>query len=309
LFALRGLEGFGFLLAAMPGPGLIRALVPARAEKAAMGLWGAYMPLGVALALLAGPVLISWVGWQGWWWALSAISAAAAMWVALAVPGDGSRRSAAGVSAEAWGARLRVTASAGGPWTLALAFAVYSSQWMAVIGFLPAIYVEAGVPAAWTAALTALAAAMNIVGNVTGGRLLQRGAAPDRLMRWGFVVMALGSVAAFAQIGDSRDALGLPPALRYLAVCMFSLGGGVVPATLFMLGVRLAPGPSTVSTTIGMMQQASSFGQFIAPPVVAWIAHRAGGWQWTWVVTLACSLAGIAFAARLSPAAPRTGTA
>lgn len=309
LFALRGLEGFGFLLAAMPGPGLIRAVVPASAEKAAMGLWGAYMPLGVALALLAGSAVISRVGWQGWWWTLSAISAAAAIWVALAVPGDGWRRPATGVSAEAWGARLRVTASAGGPWTLALAFAVYSSQWMAVIGFLPAIYVEAGVPAAWTAALTALAAAMNIVGNVTGGRLLQGGVAPDRLMRWGFVVMALGSVAAFAQIGDSRDALGLPPALRYLAVCMFSLGGGVVPATLFMLGVRLAPGPSTVSTTIGMMQQASSLGQFIAPPVVAWIAHRAGGWQWTWVVTLACSLAGVAFAARLSPAVPRTGTA
>jgi len=178
-----------------------------------------------------------------------------------------------------------------------------------VIGFLPAIYVEAGVPATWTAALTALAAAMNIVGNVTGGRLLQRGVAPDRLLRWGFIVMALGSVAAFAQIGGSHDALGLPPALRYLAVCMFSLGGGVVPATLFMLGVRLAPGPSTVSTTIGLMQQASSLGQFIAPPVVAWIAHRAGGWQWTWVVTLACSLAGLAFAARLSPAVPRTEAA
>jgi cyanate permease len=229
--------------------------------------------------------------------------------VALVVPSDRSRRPAAGASTEAWAARLRVTASSGGPWTLALAFAVYSSQWMAVIGFLPAIYVEAGVPAAWTAALTALAAASNIVGNVTGGRLLQRGVAPDRLLRWGFAVMALGSVAAFAQLGDARDAWGLPPALRYLAVCMFSLGGGVVPATLFMLGVRLAPGPSTVSTTIGMMQQASSFGQFIAPPVVAWIAHRAGGWQWTWVVTLACCLAGLLIAARLSPAIPRRGTA
>ena len=106
--------------------------------------------------------------------------------------------------------------------------------------------------------------------------------------------MALGSVAAFAQFGRPPMPPSLPPALRYLAVCMFSLGGGVVPATLFMLAVRLAPGPSTVSTTVGMMQQASSLGQFIAPPVVAWIAHRVGGWQWTWVVTLACSLAGMA---------------
>ncbi|MBB3177316.1 CynX/NimT family MFS transporter [Variovorax sp. Sphag1AA] len=309
LLALRALEGFGFLLAVMPGPGLIRAMVPPSAEKAAMGLWGAYMPLGVALGLLAGPAFIAWLDWAGWWWALGLLSAAAAVWVAAVVPSDRLRRSAAAGAAEAWPARLRETASASGPWTLALAFAVYSSQWMAVIGFLPAIYVDAGVPAGWTAALTALAAAMNIVGNVTGGRLLQHGVAPDRLLRWGFVVMALGSVAAFAQIGAPQDALSLPPALRYLAVCMFSLAGGVIPATLFMLGVRLAPGPSTVSTTIGLMVQASSLGQFAAPPFVAWIAHRAGGWQWTWVVTLTCSLLGIALAARLSPALPRRGTA
>lgn len=308
LLVLRALEGVGFLLVVMPGPGLIRAMSQPGTEKAAMGLWGAYMPLGVALALLLGPALIAWAGWPGWWWALSLVSAAAAAWVVLGVPADKKRMaSPAAVPPENWSGRLRDTVRAGGPWTLSLAFAVYSAQWMAVIGFLPAIYTDAGVPDAWNAALTALAAAMNIVGNVAGGRFLQHGIAPERLLRAGFVVMALGGVAAFAQIGQA--AASLPPALRYLAICLFSLGGGLVPATLFMLAVRLAPGPSTVSTTVGMMQQASSLGQFIAPPIVAWIAHRVGGWQWTWVVTLACSMAGMALAARVAPSSPRRGTA
>jgi MFS transporter, CP family, cyanate transporter len=196
-----------------------------------------------------------------------------------------------------------------GPRAVALSFAVYSSQWMAVIGFLPTIYAEARVPAGWMALLTALAAAMNIAGNIAGGRLLQRGVAPARLLRGGFAAMALGSIAAFAQIGSGDAALALPATLRYLAVCVFSLGGGVVPATLFLLAVRLAPGPSTVSTTVGLMQQASSLGQFIAPPVVAWVANRAGGWHWTWAVTLACSLAGIVLAARLRVLDVRTGAA
>ncbi|WP_309901030.1 MFS transporter [Variovorax soli] len=310
LFALRALEGVGFLLTVMPCPGLIRALSPPNAEKKALGLWGAYMPLGVALALLLGPALIAWVGWPGWWWVLSGVSAAAALWVLLVVPADGRLPVATETpSTSRWSARLFDTARAGGPRTLAAAFAVYSSQWMAVIGFLPAIYAEAGVPAAWNAGLTALAAAMNIVGNVGGGRFLQHGVAPERLLRWGFVAMALGSVAAFAQIGPGESAASLPPALRYLAVCLFSLAGGMIPATLFMLAPRLAPGPSTVSTTVGMMQQASSLGQFVAPPVVAWIAHRVGGWQWTWVVTLACSLAGLALATRVAPATSRRGTA
>jgi CP family cyanate transporter-like MFS transporter len=310
LLALRALEGLGFLLAVMPGPGLIRALSPPNAEKKALGLWGAYMPLGVALALLLGPALIAWAGWPGWWWVLSVISAVAALWVLLAVPADQRPAGAPEASSSSrWTAPLLDTFRASGPRTLALAFGVYSAQWMAVIGFLPAIYADARVPAAWNAALTALAAAMNIVGNVAGGRFLQQGVAPERLLRWGFAVMALGGVAAFAEIGLSGSTASLPPAWRYVAVCLFSLAGGMIPATLFMLSTRLAPSPSTVSTTVGMMQQASSLGQFIAPPVVAWIAHRVGGWQWTWVVTLACSLAGLALAARVAPARSRTETA
>ncbi len=298
LLVLRALEGVGFLMAVMPGPALIRALVSSGTEKTALGFWGAYMPLGVALALLLGPAAIAAAGWQGWWWVLTGVSAVAALWVARVVPADRARGQA-GPAGNAWSQRLGETLRAAGPWTVALAFGVYSSQWMAVIGFLPAIYAEAGVPAAWTAVLTAVAAAANIVGNVSGGWFLQRGVLPAQLLRCGFGAMALGGVAAFAQLGQGAEALGLPPALRYLAVCLFSLGGGMVPATLFMLAVRVAPGPATVSTTVGLMQQASSLGQFIAPPIVAWVAHRVGGWQWTWAFTLGCSLIGMLVAGRL----------
>ena len=308
LLILRALEGVGFLLVVMPAPALIRATVAAGSEKSALGLWGAYMPFGVALALLIGPALIAAWGWAAWWGALAVVSAAAAVGVLASVPPDSSRRMAAGAGpVERWPVRLRTTLSAGGPWRLAAVFAMYSAQWMAVIGFLPAIYAEAGVPAGWSAVLTALAAATNIGGNVLGGRLLQRGTAPGRLLGWGFAAMAVGGFAAFAQLGQGVFATGLPPVLRYVAVCVFSFGGGVVPATLFVLAVRVAPGPSTVATTVGLMQQASALGQFVAPPVVAWLAHRAGGWQWTWVVTLACALVGGWFARRLVPGRTASG--
>lgn len=296
LLSSRAIEGLGFLLTVMPAPGLIRRLTPPGADKAALGLWGAYMPFGVALALLLGPAFIGWAGWPGWWWGLSVVSALAAGWVAHAVPID----PVSAMPMPRQGPRLRATVTSSGPWLVAMAFAVYSAQWMAVIGFLPAIYAGSGVPPVWNAVLTAGAAAMNIVGNIAGGRWLQRGGAPASLLRWGFATMALAGVAAFAQVGLGTDAETLPPALRYIAVCVFSLGGGVVPATLFMLAVRVAPGPATVSTTVGLMQQASALGQFLAPPAVAWIAHRMGGWQWTWLATLACSLTGIALAGRLA---------
>ncbi|MDM0120575.1 MFS transporter [Variovorax arabinosiphilus] len=301
LLGLRALEGLGFLMVVMPAPALIRITAPPDREKSALGWWGAYMPLGVAAALLIGPFLIGTAGWPAWWWTIAAVSGAAALSVALCVPGDdahGSRSTAA--RAASWSERSRSTLCSTGPWLVAAAFAVYSSQWIAVIGFLPAIYAGAGVPAQWSAVLTALAAAMNIGGNVLAGRWLQRGVPAGRLLRWGYTSMAIGAVVAFAQVGAGGDAVGLPPLLRYLAICGFSLAGGMVPATLFVLAVRVAPGASTVATTVGLMQQASAFGQFAAPPLVAWLAHRAGGWQWTWVVTGACASVGILLAGRLA---------
>jgi MFS family permease len=69
--------------------------------------------------------------------------------------------------------------------------------------------------------------------------------------------------------------------------------GGMIPGTLFTLAVRLAPSPKTVSTTVGWMQQWSATGQFLGPPLVAWVAARVGGWHLTWLVTGACALVGL----------------
>ena len=48
------------------------------------------------------------------------------------------------------------------------------------------------------------------------------------------------------------------------------------------------------------MQQWSAFGQFVGPPLVAWVAGVAGGWHFTWVVTGACSLIGLGLAAAIA---------
>ena len=82
----RACEGCGFLLVVLPAPGLLRQLVAPDRVSATMGLWGAYMPLATALALLVGPVCIQSVGWRWWWWSLAALTAAAAVLLARAVP-------------------------------------------------------------------------------------------------------------------------------------------------------------------------------------------------------------------------------
>ena len=294
LMLLRATEGFGFLLVVLPAPGLVRTLVEPQRVNAMMGLWGAYMPLATALALLVGPLAIAAIGWRGWWWALAALSAAMALWFRRAVPADADRAGAA--SPSPWLGRLRQTLAAPGPWLVAVSFAMYSGQWLAVIGFLPSIYVQSGIAGATAGVLTAAVAAVNMVGNIGSGRLLQRGVAPCRLLTIGFVTMALSSTATFAGNADA----GLAPVLRYGAVLLFSSVGGLIPATLFTLAVRLAPSERTLSTTVGWVQQWSALGQFAGPPLVAAVASATGGWQWTWAATGACSVAGLLLTAVLS---------
>jgi MFS family permease len=307
LMVLRAAEGLGFLLASMPAPSLIRRLVMPARMHTTLGLWGAYMPVGTALALLCGPVVIAVAGWPGWWWVLAAVSGLMALWLWRVLPADPHHATPAmDGEAHGWPMRLRQTLSAPGPWLVALCFAAYSGQWLAVIGFLPTVYAQAGLAGPLAGAATAVAAAVNMVGNIASGRILQRGGRPHHLLYLGFATMALGGFLAFAPIWDAVD-VRVGAVARYGAVLMFSAVGGLIPGTLFSLAVRLAPGERTVSTTVGWMQQGSSLGQFAGPPLVGWLAVRAGGWQWSWVVTGACAAAGLCLAALIGAVLRRRG--
>lgn len=305
LLALRAVEGLGFLLVAMPGPGLIRRCCAPEQLSARMGWWGTYMPLGSALGLLIGPWMLAWASWPLWWFALALVSALALLAVWLGVPADVRAAQAAAASPHpGWQRRLSRTLRSAGPWLVALSFAVYSGQWMAVIGFLPTVYAEAGLGAALAGTLTAVVALANMVGNVASGRLLQAGWTATRALRLGFGCMALCALLAYLQWrGQPLASLWL----RFGAVALFSAAGGLIPGTLFSMAVRLAPDESTVSTTVGLMQQWSSVGQFAGPPLAAAVAMQAGGWQWTWVVTCAMCVAGWWLAGAIGAAARRKG--
>lgn len=282
LLTLRAVEGIGFLLVVLPAPGLIRRQVPVERLSQRLGLWGCYMGFGTSLALLTAPWVIDAVGWQGWWRVLALISLIMLFWIWFAVPADpASRTTSANTASRSapWWQRPADTLAAPGPWLIAIIFAMYSSQWLSVIGFLPSIYRQAGFSALLIGPLTALVALINVVGNLASGYLLHRGIQARHLLYTGFAVMSFGTLFAFSSLTDTA------PVVRYLAVLLFSMVGGVIPGVLFSLAVRLAPSEDTVSTTVGWMQQWSSLGQFAGPPLVALVASRSGGWEWTWVVT------------------------
>ena len=292
LLVLRAVEGLGFMLVALSGPAQLRRLLPAARLTHWMAIWSVYMPVGTALVLLGGPLVIgAALRWPLWWGLIAALTVVMMLGVWRGVPPDSAfpplQPHGGG---PAFAARLRAALGAPGPWLLALTFGVYAAQWMALIGFLPSIYQQAGIHGALLGALTAGVALVNIIGNLSAGVLLQRGLRALPLMGAGFAMMALGAWLAFADHGGAA-------ALRYGGALLFSSFGGVVPGALFALAPLLAPTPALLAPTVGWMMQGSAIGQFVGPPVVAWLAGQVGGWQWTWAATGSCCLAGVALAA------------
>lgn len=298
LLAFRAFEGLGFLLTVLSAPGLIRQLVPRAQLTPYLGLWGAYMATGAAVALLVAPSIMSLIGWRGLWLLLGGCSAAMAVWVGASIPPDAQRREAmrapAGQAGGPWWLRLRLTLSSKEPWRVAIAFALYTSQWLAVIGFLPLVCEQAGFSKSAAGGLTAFACFVNVCGSVAAGRLLHRGVPARHLLYVGYVSLM---VMAFLAFHPSTADL---PVLRYVAVVLYSAVGGLIPGSLFAEVVHAAPSEGTVSTTVGWMQQCSSTGQFFGPPAVAMLAAEVGGWHLTWVATGACSILGVILASGLA---------
>jgi MFS transporter, CP family, cyanate transporter len=277
LLASRAIESAGFILAVLPGPALLARSVAPQRLRAVMGYWSAYMPAGMAAALVVTPFVLSTYGWRPLWGAIALACLGMAAWVGSVVPADPRGR----VPEGAFGL-VRDTLASPRPWVLAATFGCYAGQWMGVFSFLPTLYTEAGISLALAGTLTALGVVVNLAGNLSSGLLLQRGWSRVHLIAIAAVSMMLGAWLCFGS--------GAPFAIRYAGVLLFSAVGGLIPGTLFATTAAYAPHPRAVGTTTGLMQQGSTLGQFLTPPLIAAVAASSGGWQHTGWVTGALAL-------------------
>lgn len=280
LLASRAAESVGFILAVLPAPAMLAGLVPVERQKFWLGGWGTFMPAGVMIGLVVAPWIAYLAGWRGVWVAHAMMLTIA--WWALRKFVSPPRSRIARLAEEGFWPMLKRTCATSGPWLLASSFGAYAGQYLCLIAFLPTIYQQAGLSVTSAGALTALVAGINVVGNILAGALIQRGVNPGLLL----------GVAALALMAGSWIVFGSdwPFVLRYASVVATSAVCGLIPGTLFVLAPRFAPSPMAVSGTVGLMQQGSGIGQMVLPPLVAWTAMTAGGWQNSWLVIGAFAL-------------------
>jgi MFS transporter, CP family, cyanate transporter len=292
LLLSRIIESAGFLLVAVACPKRIATIVPVQSRGMWMGIWGTWIPSGVLTAMLIGPALIAHGGWR-WIWFFSLALVVCALGIVLRVLKPQTKRPTIRVDDQSnWRAIFISTLSKPRAWLPVVAFFAYSAQWIGIFSLLPSIYVEAGVGLATAGLLTALGVGLNILGNLSAGWAMHRGVARSTLIVIGSIAMALGAWIAFGS-GASFE-------IRYLGVCLFSMVGGLVPATIFATVPWLfSKEPHLIAPAGGLMQQGSSLGQLFSPPLIASIASAAGGWQFSWVFTGAFALVAVLIALRI----------
>ncbi|MFC6761418.1 CynX/NimT family MFS transporter [Sulfitobacter porphyrae] len=211
--ASRVLEGFGFLLVVVAGPAVLQRLVLPKQRDVAFSLWSCFMPAGMALAMLAGPLFGDW---RSIWWASASL--AVAFIVATIVAIRKSEAPTTSVRVSLVNDAIAVVGNRG-PMLLALCFAFYSLMFFALFSFLPVLLMERMEVTHGTAGLlSALATAVNIIGNLLAGHLLFRGAGRSTLIVSGSVAMGISAIGIFLPLfGDTET---------FLLCLLFSAAGG-----------------------------------------------------------------------------------
>ncbi|MEO9338796.1 MFS transporter [Mesorhizobium sp. SB112] len=255
LFIGRVIEGGGFLLVTVAAPSLLASVTRPSDRDLAFALWSCFMPVGLATAMLAGPLFEDW---RMMWWASSALALAICLAVPVAIPASARGRSMS------WSGLRHATmavSSDRGTVGLSITFALYSLMFFAVFSFLPVLLMERlGVSHQAAGWLGALVSVVNVIGNLAAGLLLSKGISRPALLIAACLVMGLAGFGIFLPI--------LPSSAAFFLCFLFSAVGGLIPAILLSSASIVAPAAGLVPVVLGLIVQGNNLGQILGPAAI-----------------------------------------
>lgn len=263
LFVGRVIEGAGFLLATVAAPSLLGEVTRPAHRDLAFALWSCFMPVGMAAAMLAGPLFEDW---RIMWWASCALALAICVAVPLVIPASEQGKS---MSLTSLRRDTVIVLSERRAIGLSVTFALYSLMFFAVFSFLPVLLMERlGVGHQTAGLLSALVSGVNVIGNLGAGLLLSKGLSRPVLLIAACLVMGLASLGIFLPV--------LPDGAAFALCLLFSAVGGVIPAILLSSAPMVAPVAGLVPVVLGLIVQGNNLGQVLGPTAIGAALDRFG---------------------------------
>jgi MFS family permease len=290
LVATRAIEGCGFLIAVISIPRLLRIVTSGRDSGPVLAVWGAYMPVGSLIMILAGPFLMQF-GWQTMWVVNGVIVVGYAALIAAIdfrepPPGERDVRAVLG--------NVRAAVAAPGPLLLSAAFGIYTFQYAAMVGLLPVLLVDRmGLSIAAAGAVSAVAVAGNAIGNMSAGILVRLG-----IPIWAVAAVAFVFVG-FAGYGVFSETL---PVAAIAVLAAASLGvTGLIPSSAFAAAPNFARDTTVLAIVLGLINQASNIGNLLGPIGIATVVERLG-WNFAPLLFAGVGVVGVSTALLLGVA-------
>ena len=268
LIATRVAEGLGFLLVMGSAPSLMHRIAGPQKSSVAMGIWGTFMPVGTAAALLVGPTIIEFGDWRLLWQVSAFLAFSALIAAYLLLPSEAPRGGRLFNAAELLLVlRKRSILLAG------FCFCLYSAIFVSVVGFIPLWLTQVNQLSLQYASFgAALFALCNILGNLAGGWLIHRGFLPAHLIVFSGISLGLLAIPMFVV----TDIAAVP----VLATMAHGALGGLVPASVFALLATQSPRPDLIGTSSGLTMNLLNIGQLFGPPILALTVSSMGSWSW-----------------------------
>jgi len=270
LLVSRFAEGAGVVAVAVSAPALLSSASTPADRPFALGIWGAYLPAGVGLAMLLAPAVLPIGGWRGMWVLSLAALFAALLAVfrsrpAYRLPAPTEAEPHPFVAAKAVLRQLKA-------WLLAFAMTTWTIQHFALIIWLPTfLHEQRALSPLAVSLLACLMVLVNVPGNVLGGTLLQRNFRRGSLIACASLITGLCGVGIFLDV--------LPDLVRYGLCLLLSFTGGVIPASVLSASANLARTPKQIGTLQGLFNQLGNLGTFIGPPLIAMLVAASGLWR------------------------------
>lgn len=271
LILSRFLEGMGFLSVIVSTPSLIVQAVNEKDLKVALSVWTCYLPAGACLIMMTIPLLVQVADWRGIWQINGCLIIGYVLLISTATRHFPAFEKNRRLTAGSIFSDMAQTALSAGPLLLSLIFFTYALQWLAVMGFLPTLLQEKyAFSKSAASVLTGIMVGCNIVGNLSGGWLLKKG-----INRWALIItacltMGCGDVAIYWSTAGFT--------VNYAGCLLFSMIGGLIPASVLGAAPLFAPRKALISTTVGLMIQGGQAGQVAGPTLLALLVSATGTW-------------------------------
>lgn len=284
----RSVEGISFALIAVLAPAAITAWFGPRERGLPMGIWAAWVPVGIVIAFNVTPPLHAQFGWRSAWWLGAGLALVALIVHGLVVhdpPGAAPEVDGATGSAGETRSTGRVLLNPS-TWLLGLAFGAFGFSTLAYNTWAPTYLTEtlhvSAASASFYASLMFLAA---IPANVAAGVVINR--TKNR-----YLVLSLLFLITAVLFAWSFHLGSVLVAVFYMLLLGFV--SNLIPASMFTLAPDTVPELRHAGLALALVITGSQIGSLTGPPVLGSMVNG-GEWATGSTVLVAVMAAGVVF--------------